>query len=131
MEDYQWMVGSWLAHGMEYIEEWSIINDSTMTARVYREEGTDTIVSEQIVFSERNGNFVYTPTVKSQNSGQPINFEATVMTPNELQFENMAHDFPNRIVYFRTSDQQMDVRIEAVANGQVMKSYDILMSRLK
>jgi hypothetical protein len=53
------------------------------------------------------------------------------MTPNELQFENMAHDFPNRIVYFRTSDQQMDVRIEAVANDQVMKSYDILMSRLK
>ena len=130
MSDYNWMSGSWLAHGMEYIEEWTIVDDSTMTARVYKEEGKDTIVTEVIIFNRRGTEFLYTPTVKSQNSGQPITFKATVTNPNELQFENLAHDFPNRIVYFRTSDQQMDVRIEAVANGQVTQSYDILMSRL-
>ena len=131
MSDYDWLNGLWLAHGLEYFEEWRDGDDSTKYGRAYKIEGQDTIITEQIVFSLRNGNFVYTPTVKSQNNGLPIEFKAVSVKSHEIQFENLGHDFPNRIIYFNTSDAQIDVRLEQVQEGNVTQSYDILMSRIE
>lgn len=131
MSDYNWMNGLWLAHGLEYFEEWRVGDDSTKYGRAYKIEGQDTIITEQIVFSQRKGEFVYTPTVKSQNRGLPIVFRAVSAKPHEIQFENLDHDFPNRIIYFQTSEAQIDVRLEQVKEGNVTQSYDILMSRIE
>ena len=131
MSDFEWMHGLWLAHGLEYFEEWREVDDSTKYGRAYKVEGQDTVVTEEIVFSKRKGDFFYTPTVKSQNRGLPIEFKSVSVKPHEIQFENLGHDFPNRIIYFQTSESQIDVRLEQVKEGNVTQSYDILMSRIK
>lgn len=129
--DYDWMLGTWLAHGMEYYEVWEKKNDSTFSAIVYKELGVDSTITERIELSERGGDYIYTPTVLSQNAGQPITFLSVQAKKNMIQFENMAHNFPNRIVYFKSSAQQMDVKIDGVQDGEVFQSYDIMMSKME
>lgn len=131
MTDYHWLEGVWLAHGLEYFEEWKTKDDSTMLGRAYKLEGIDTSITEEIIFTERGGVFTYTPTVKSQNQGRPIVFTGVTMDKSQMVFENLKHDFPNRIIYFLTSDQQIDVRIEQVIDGNVGQTYDIIMSRME
>lgn len=131
MQDYEWMLGTWLAHGMEYYEVWKQTDDSTFSAIVYKELGVDSTITERIQFSFQKGAFIYSPTVLSQNMGLPVTFRSVQAKKEMIQFENMEHDFPNRIVYFKSSDEQMDVKIDGVRDGEVFQSYDIMMSKME
>jgi hypothetical protein len=52
-------------------------------------------------------------------SGQlTASFNLLELKDNEVTFENMEHDFPQRILYRRTGDQLLG-RIEGTVNGEV------------
>jgi hypothetical protein len=131
INDYRWMLGTWLAHGLEFYEKWEVQDDSTFVGIAFNDNEGDTVVTERILFQKRGGELQYVPTVYNQNSGRAIVFKAVNAEANLIQFENMEHDFPNRIVYFNTSEQQMDVKLEGIRNGEVFQSYDILMSKME
>lgn len=127
-QSYDWLTGRWMAHGMEYYETWEIVDDSTMSATVENDEDG---ITEKILLTYRKGQWIYTPTYLSAKRGTAIDFTAVEATPHMIQFENRQNDFPNRIVYFHTSDEQIDVKIENLDGQNVVQSYDILMSRIK
>lgn len=127
-QDLRWMTGKWLAHGLEYYETWSIVNDTTLMAVVENDEDG---VTEKVILSLENGTWVYSPTYLSAQMGRAIDFNAVVANDEMIQFENRQNDFPNRIVYFHTSEDQIDVKLEQLNGDEVTQSYDILMSRLE
>ncbi|MDX1685703.1 MAG: hypothetical protein R3275_10740, partial [Saprospiraceae bacterium] len=71
------------------------------------------------------------PTYRSAQMGQAVEYPAVEVQPEMIQFENMQLGFPNRIVYFKTSDQQIDVKLESITGDSITRSYDILMSRME
>ena len=127
-EDLAWLTGKWMAHGLEYYETWSIINDSTLMAVVENDEDG---ITEKVLLTFENGNWVYSPTYLSAQKGQAISFIAVEANDELIQFENRQNDFPNRIVYFNTSGDQIDVKLEQLNGDEIVQSYDILMSRLE
>ncbi len=81
------------------IEQWTIMNDSTMTAVSYRVRGKDTIPQETVVLKVSRGNIIYSPTVHDQNQGKPIHFALMSNRKGKYLFENKLHDFPKQIFY--------------------------------
>jgi hypothetical protein len=56
-------------------------------------------------------------------------FKLKTSTANELVFENLAHDFPQRIIY-RSSGDRLAARIEGTMNGK-LRGIDFPYSRVK
>lgn len=58
------------------------------------------------------------PVFHAMPSGQsPSSFPAVKLTDREVVFENLAHDFPQRVVYAVDGDR-LNARIEGQRNGQ-------------
>jgi hypothetical protein len=63
-------------------------------------------------------------------SGQPeATFTAKTVGAREVIFENLAHDFPQRIIYRLQSDGNLAARIEGTEKGQV-RGIDFPMMRV-
>jgi hypothetical protein len=100
------------------VEEWSRLNDSTYTGKSYMITATDSISLESIVLKKEGNDIFYIPTVKGQNNDQPVKFKLTSSSPNQLVFENPAHDFPQKITYTLESENSLLAEISGVINGQ-------------
>ncbi len=73
-----------------------------------------TVEYEFLRIQDQAGRLVYT----ARPSGQAeASFTATVRAGDEVVFENLAHDFPQRIRY-RPGADALHARIEGTANGQ-------------
>ena len=71
---------------------------------------------EHLQIFERSGRAVY----HAEPSGQkPADFEARVVSDTLVTFENLAHDFPQRVTYRRRGADTLVARIEGVRNGQL------------
>jgi hypothetical protein len=66
----------------------------------------------------------------AQPSGEaPTTFMLLKAREKELTFENLAHDFPQRIMYRGAGEKRLHARIEGVVNGKP-KSIDFPMRRI-
>lgn len=70
---------------------------------------------EYVRISDVNGALVY----HAEPSGQkPADFKAKSVTGEELVFEDLTHDFPQRVRYRRVGADSMVARIEGVTGGR-------------
>lgn len=90
--------------------------------------GKDTVSAEVVNLEMRGGKLLYVPTVRDQNSGQPITFTETTVTEKEMIFENPAHDFPQRITYTRITPDSI---VAVISGMQGEKSVQFPMRRVK
>lgn len=82
-------------------------------------------VFHEFIRIEQKGNDVfYTPRV---GSAPPVSFRAVKLTAEEAVFENLEHDFPQRIIY-RKGEGTLPARIEGAVGG-VLKGQDFLYRR--
>jgi hypothetical protein len=127
MEKLHWLIGTWaLEKKVDTYEAWKITNDSTLTGRSYKVNGSDTLVSETVEIIRKQQEIWYIPTVSNQNEGKPVSFKLITHDPVKLTFENKAHDFPNRINYFKEGNHAMHVWIEGMIDGHTKKvSFDM------
>lgn len=116
ISDLKWFVGKWESKTEEGIlyEEWNEINDSTISGHAFAisSEG-DTTFSEKANIVNRNGVIVYSVTV---NNEQTTDF---TLVDNEQQavFENINHDYPQRIIYKKMGSDSLFARIEGNVDG--------------
>ena len=61
--------------------------------------GIDTTLLESIQLYADRKDIWYVPTVADQNDGAPVAFKMVSSTKQLIVFENLQHDFPQRIVY--------------------------------
>ena len=112
----QWIVGNWKGESLKttYSEHWQS-NGTGFTGRgiVLRKVTKDTLSSEDLLLLELAGKPVYRVVVKNQNKGQFIDFPLKESVAGEAVFENLAHDFPQRIIYRQIGSDSLT----AIAEG--------------
>lgn len=73
--------------------------------------GKTTLFEFSLVLDE-GGKIVYRPFIKGVQS---VDFTLTALSRNEAVFENLAHDFPQRVIYRKEADGKLTARIEDAA----------------
>lgn len=120
LENALWLIGTWeMDEEFGFLrEEWKRQNDSVFIGKSYTTKGKDTMVYETIRLVIENNDIYYIPRVMTQNDGEEIRFKAVQFSPNALVFENVAHDFPQRIEYNMLSKDSLIAEISGMIEGK-------------
>ena len=124
MEQVNWILGTWqnTTEQGTFTEYWEKTSESlyTGTGTLLSPKG-DTLFTEHIKLELVNDTLYYKPVVQGQNEGKETVFTEKSLGEHEFAFENPAHDFPQRIIYKKSSDSTLLARIEGRVNGKDMK----------
>lgn len=118
MDQLAFMAGCWAtASGPVTIEEqWNRPLGGLMLG------SSRTIKNGQAVFHEfmrievKDGKLVYTPRIGAK--AETASFTAIRVSGDEVVFENLAHGFPQRVIYRRGANA-LPARIEGTVNGKL------------
>lgn len=107
------LAGLWITtDGALLYEEWTAATDSLLTGRSYSVNNGDTLLLEEMRMAVLNGKLHFFARVPGQNQAEEVGFGLTATEGTAWVFENLQHDYPNRIVYQLSSDTTLDARIE-------------------
>jgi hypothetical protein len=116
--DFGFMAGCWQGGDAQTAleENWMRPGGGTMmgTSRVLA--GGKAVFSEFVEVAEKPTGLVITVALGIGKPGVP--FTRIAAGPDEVVFENPAHDFPQRIRYRKQSDTSVTARIEGIEKGQ-------------
>ncbi len=121
----QWLIGEWKNQSTEGTlnETWSKPNDSTLVAGSFFIKEKDTLHFENIALKEKEGELVYETTIKGQNNDKPISFPLLSETENELVFENLQNDYPQKIKYQRNSKTAITISISGKQSKKAVSEH--------
>jgi hypothetical protein len=128
----EWLIGQWENTSKEGVvtENWSKPNDSTLVAGSFFIKEKDTLHFEKIALKEKEGDLVYETTIQGQNNDKPISFPLILETENELVFENLQNDYPQKIKYQRNSKTTITIFISGTQTKKVV-SEQFNMTKIK
>src|SRR6185436_14181697 len=95
-------------------EEWHKISDSLYKGENYAISNNNKQVFESVEIKYVDGILCYAPTVKDQNEGKEVLFKLKEISEGgkKFIFENLQHDFPQRIIYHFKNKSTLDARVE-------------------
>ena len=124
-----WLQGCWAAQGGEAgsVEQWSSAAGGTMLGMSRTVKNGKTADFEFVQIREvEPGTLTYV----ARPSGQaPAAFNLLRHSETEFVFENLTHDFPQRIIYRREGERALRARIEGMSKGK-LKGIDFPMQRV-
>jgi len=120
IDKVKWITGDWQNKSKEGVltESWERINDTVFNAVCYFVHGKDTLHNEKISLRQAENAIIYSPTVKGENGNRPVHFKMTSVNANELVFENPKHDYPQKIVYTKITEDSLVTKISGIVNGK-------------
>lgn len=132
LESMTWMTGCWELsvpqRQMTITEQWMKPAGGTLIGMSRTVRGGKTTGFEflRIVGSDAGIDYISRP---SQNKEETA-FRLVKSSASEAVFENLAHDFPQRIIYRIDKPDSLFARIEGTQNGK-LNGMDIPMKRAK
>jgi hypothetical protein len=127
-----WMAGCW---------EWSVRGGATVTSEQWMKpaggsligmgrtvRGGKTVSFEFLRIISGEGGIDYI--AKPSSNKDETAFRLVRSSASEVVFENLAHDFPQRIIYRKEKADSLFARIEGMQNGK-LEGMDIPMKRAK
>src|SRR5215204_1646060 len=116
VNDVSWIAGCWEStrNGRHVTEHWLAPEGGTMMGVSRTTAGETTTDWEFLIIRQGPRGLDYVARPSDQPEGT---FTATSASASEVVFENLAHDFPKRIIYKRTGDG-LTASIEGPMNGQ-------------
>lgn len=124
IDKLSWLSGSWQINTPEVTitETWAKTDENNLSGNSYviSMKG-DTVFTESLRITAIDDTLYYLPTISNQNEGKEIRFKEKSISDTEVVFENLAHDFPQRIVYQKTSDTTVYAYIEGMQDGKLRK----------
>ena len=123
-----WLSGCWArSNGARLVEEsWQLPRAGMMLGVGRTVNGNTLVEYEQTRIYQKGDTLVYA----ASPSGQaPTEFRARPPYTNEVIFENLAHDFPQRVRYKRIGKDSLHARVEAKRNG-AERGVDFLYARV-
>lgn len=104
-----WIIGKWKAQDSTttLVETWSKLNDSTLQSFVWTYVGSDSILSETLQIEFNNQHTVFKPIQIGNQTDIKIAFELKSNDSNELIFENVKNDFPQRVSYKKINNDSI------------------------
>ena len=117
LEGLGWLIGSWTGKSgnSKQHENWMRLSDEVMQGNSHTVVKGDTSFSETMRI-ELYGDDVYY-TVKVAQNKYPVSFKLISITDDEVQFENLEHDFPNLITY-HLDGNKLKAKIEGKGKGE-------------
>jgi len=113
-----WMSGTWGGpSGRVMMEEiWSTPDGGAMVG-MHKDTRDGRLVSYEFfrIVPDSAGRVVY---LTSPDGAPPTPFVAIELSDSRVVFENRAHDFPQRILYWRTHPDTLHARIEGTSRGR-------------
>jgi len=119
IDDVAWLTGCWeYTSGSRTVEEhWLAPRARTMMNAGRTTQGDKLVEFETVVIREQDGRLAY----EAHPSGQPSAvFMSQRVGDREVVFENLQHDFPQRVGYKRDGDSLLSW-IEGLRNGQARR----------
>ena len=132
LDSLNWMAGCWEQNvpqrQMTITEHWMKPAGGTMIGMSRTVRGGKTTGYEfiRIVTSDTGIDYI----AKPSSSKDETAFKLVKSSSSESVFENLAHDFPQRIIYRLQSPDALAARIEGSQNGK-LNGMDIPMKRTK
>ena len=117
LDTLAWLGGCWAQTRPDGLieEHWMKPSGGTMLGMGRTVRGGKTIEFEFLQIREMNGKLAYV----AKPSGQAEStFPVKSLTDSEVVFEDLAHDFPQRVIYRRQADGAVHARVEGTRNGQ-------------
>jgi Domain of unknown function (DUF6265) len=113
--DLDWLSGAWGGEkdGVYAEEHWMTPLGGTLVGMHRDVRGGRTISFEFLRIEERGGRAVY---LASPRGAPATPFTAVEQAPRRVLFENLAHDFPQRIIYWRDGEA-LHARVEGLVRG--------------
>lgn len=117
---FYWLKGKWQQTTRQGIifENWQVAADGSMNGTSGFINGKDTMTGETILLVQKGNDVLYVPTVKGQNNDQPVPFTLSVSTADSFVFVNPGHDYPDKIVYKKYTDDSMTATISGKPGGK-------------
>ncbi len=128
--DLAWLEGSWSGakNGVQMEEHWTSAAGDGLVG-MHKDVKDGRMVS--VEFFRIGPNSAGIPTYfASPNAAPPTPFAAIEFGAKRVVFENLAHDFPQRVLYWLGADGALHARIEGTLNG-AMQSEEWSWSRDK
>jgi len=112
IEDLSWMTGAWeTTSGNTRIEEhWTGVAGGTLIGMGRTVSGNRPAFFEYLRIEARPDGIYYVAHPRAQSPG--TDFKLVRLQAREAVFENLAHDFPKRIIYRRNPDGSLTARTE-------------------
>ncbi|MRD47556.1 hypothetical protein GHT07_09725 [Caenimonas koreensis DSM 17982] len=128
LDQLGWLTGCWTTIGAEAGsgEQWTSAAGGTLLGMSRTVRGGKTAAYEFMrITVSPDGKFVF----HAQPSGKPAeSLVAVKQSASEVVFENLQHDFPQRVIYRNVPPDKLDASIEGLRNG-VMRSIPFPMTR--
>jgi len=117
LQNVEWLSGCWEGRqGNAVIEEiWSKAAGGTMLGLGRTVRGNRTVSFEFMQFREENGSLTFLP---QPQGGTRVSFPIKDSFGEKVTFENLKHDFPQRVIYERKGKALMWASIEGTQNGK-------------
>ena len=117
IDDLSWLAGSWSgeARGIVMEEHWTRPAGNSMVG-MHRDVGKGrTLVFEFLRIEQRGDQITYLSMPNGRSPATP--FPLKELSGTRVVFENPAHDFPQRVIYWKDGDD-LRARIEGTMNGK-------------
>jgi hypothetical protein len=113
-----WLAGCWeRTSGKRIVEEqWTRPRGGLMLGVGRTVQGDSLVEYEQVRLFERGGTLVYAAAPSGQT---PAEFQSTEVSDSAVTFENLEHDFPQRVIYRRPTPDSLLGRVEGMRRGQL------------
>ncbi|GJM44792.1 MAG: hypothetical protein DHS20C21_16340 [Gemmatimonadota bacterium] len=122
VQDFEWLVGSWSRSGGRIVETWQLLGDSVLqgASHVVNAETGERRQDEWILLTRLGEDTFYI--TKPKQNPEPVAFRLVETGDDGAVFENLEHDFPQRILYRSGESGAMTVSIEGPGdNGEVQR----------
>ena len=128
LEHAGWLAGCWelRAPGRATLEMWMPPGGDLMLGASRTISGTAVSEFEHVRIRAEGGRLVYTALPSGQKEAS---FPSTHTSDTLLVFENLAHDFPQRILYRRRGADSIVARIEGPGSNNATRGINFPMRR--
>ncbi len=130
LSDVEWLLGTWQVNDGPDFEQWEKKNDTQFIGRNYKIVDSDTLLTEEMLLRKIETGFQYIPTAMNQNEEKSVTFTMVSKRSKKLVFENMGHDFPNIIGYYRRGEDRINTWIAGKQNGEE-KMIEFKLTKIK
>jgi len=118
MSELDWICGEWkgTGGGGMWFEVWNKEQNGDLNGFAYALKGPDTLFTESMSIRQEGQVIVFNADVAHNEA--PVPFDLIEVTQKGWVFQNLDHDFPNRIIYARTKGDMLLARIEGIREGK-------------